>query len=149
MPQWFSDLTSSQWWAASRHWITFGFGLLGGIGVLTVVQQHDALGAIDDISSGLVKLLEGRSAPGQIATGFGTLLTIFGPIINGMIASRKASPVGQIESVKVLTNDPAQPVAKDAKVALLTATATLPELKDKIVLNDKQLAAAVPSPNVV
>lgn len=139
MPKWLTDLTSSQWWAASRHYITFGFGILAGLGVLTVAQQHDSLAAIDDIASGLTK----------IATGVGTLLTVFVPIVNGYIAAHKASPVSNIQTVQAIATDPAHPDTADAKVALLTAVASMPEVTGKITLKDKALAKDVPSRKVV
>jgi hypothetical protein len=139
MPQWFVDLTSSQLWASLRHWITFVIGLAGGIGIVTVVQQHDAIVAINDISDGLIK----------IATGIGTLLTIFAPIINGWISARKSDPKNQASAVGLIANDPRQPKSTEAKVALLAATASISELKSPIVVSDPSLAAAVPGPKVI
>lgn len=116
MPQWFTDLTSSQWWAASRHYITFAFGILGGVGVLTVVQQHDAMAAVDHIASGLTEL----------ATGIGTLITIAVPIINGWKAAHKASPTETIKTVAAIAADPVAPMTTEAKVVLLNAAAEVP-----------------------
>lgn len=90
MPQWFTDLTSSQWWAASRHYITFGVGILAGFGLVTVAQQHDIIAALGDISDGMMK----------IVAGVGTLLTIAAPIINGWKSAHNASSAVKAASLE-------------------------------------------------
>lgn len=122
MQNW-DKLTSAQWWAAGRHYITFAIGVLGGIGFISLTQQNDAVNAINSISDGV----------GKIATGVGTLMMVFGPIINGWIAAKKASPMGQIQSVAEIAKDPSSPV----QAVITTAT---PE--------GQKLAEAIPGPVV-
>lgn len=119
MPAWFNSLTTGQWWAAGRNYISFGLGILATLGIVTVVQSHDALGAIDQITAGLK----------QVAGGVTTLAGIIGTAIAAWKAAHNAAPAQQIKSVAAIANDPTQPASTDAKAALLTAAVSVPEVK--------------------
>lgn len=121
--QWLTALTSSQWWAASRHYITYGVGIACGIavtlGYMTASDQTEIAQRLGDLFANLNKVWLDLVA----------IATILAPIINGIVASRKASPQGQIKSVADMAKDPAQPATTEAKVALVNAAASLPEVQ--------------------
>lgn len=119
MPSWFSDLTTSQWWAAGRNYISFGLGAIATVGVITVVQQHDAVVAFDQIAAGLK----------QVIAGVTTLVSIGGTVAAAWKAAHKASPVEQVKSVAAIAVDPTQPASPEAKSALLQAAVSVPEVK--------------------
>lgn len=134
MPAWFNSLTTGQWWAAGRNYISFGLGILATLGIVTVIQSHDALGAIDQITAGLK----------QVVAGLTTLATIAGTVITAHKAAHKASPTEQVKSVAAIANDPTQPASTDAKAALLTAAVSVPEVKHiEIAAVDTSQAATV------
>ena len=142
--KWLSDLTSQQWWANCRHYITFGAGILAGIGVITATQQQGLIAGLNDIVGGLE-----RTVAGVVAVA-----AILGPVINGLISSRRASPASQIQSVQAIAAEPAsaRSIPNEAKTALVLATNSLPEVKG-VITNPTgagaALAESIPSNTVV
>lgn len=126
--------TKSQVDAASRHAISIAgtaiviFGLQAkGVSVEQVTAAINALG------SGVNSLV--------------VVLAAIAPIYASIKASHSASPTSQVASVQAIAKDPTQPVAEDAKQALIAATISLPEVQT--IVADKATAAAAPSESVV
>lgn len=147
MPQWYTDLTSSQLWAAMRHYITFAFGLAGGVlGTLTYLsysKQQDPTVALNAIADNIKTL----------ALGVASLLTTIAVIKNSLTSAQNASPANQINSV--VTNLAAPQVTQiansiadpEGRKKLITAVAEMQEVRG-IVANEV-VAQGTPSSKVV
>lgn len=139
--KWLSDLTSSQWWAASRQYISFAAGIAAAVGVLTATQQTQIMADVDQVISGLK----------QVIAGLAGLAAILVPIVSGIIASRKASPASNIKTVQAIAADPAQPQSAEAKVALVEATNSMSEVRGVVMTRTgagAALALSIPSSTV-
>lgn len=115
--------TIAQYWAAGRQYISAAGGFAVGIGLMSNIDVTTVLDQLDKISGAL----------GAIVMALGTIVTV----VNSVIASRRASPGAQVESVK------AMPVATQAQ-----ALAERPEVKT-VVVADETIAKAAPSNKVV
>lgn len=111
-------MTTGQWWANARHYITFGAGILCTLGVVTATQQADALANLDQIADGVTK----------IAAAVVALITAFAPIVNGLIAGKNASPQAQVQAVSDMATQPSA-LSLPAKEAIVVAAAVLPEVE--------------------
>src|SRR6476660_8823691 len=138
------NLTSKQWWANARHWITYVVGIVCGIadtlGYLNASQQADLLQAV----SGIFDHING------LVTSIVALITILAPIINGLKAGSNAGPAAQIKSVQAMATAPVP--SPEAKTALVAATDALPEIAGVLTTNTPagtNLAASVPTQTVV
>lgn len=120
--EWLKNLTTSQRWAAYRQYITFGAGILVALGIVTTTQSQDLIKGFADFMAGLQQML----------TGLATIGGVVIVVINAWKAAHNAGPVASVQRVQDLVQDTSQPKAAimDAKNALLTATASLPEVKE-------------------
>lgn len=133
MLDWFKNLSTSSRWAAYRQYITFGAGFLAALGLITTTQQQDLLKGVADFMAGLQQML----------AGLATIIAVVVGAMNAYKAAHNASPAASVQRVQDISSDTSQtPAARlDAKTALLTATANLPEVKD-INLEPKASATA-------
>lgn len=151
--------------AAIRNIVSAIAGVLVTLGVLSIGQSQQIIG---DLS----KILESL---GTIIVAGSTLMAALAPVINAIYASRRADPVEQAKTAAAVAVDPSNPKAGDVqaqiiaaaptiitapppeskadadkvKVALLDATAALPEVVGKINVTDETLAANTNSEQVV
>lgn len=143
MLDWLKNASTSSKWAAYKHYITFGAGFIAAIGLITATQQQDLLKGVGDFMAGLQQML----------AGLVTIATFVVGAMNAWKAAHNASASVSIQRVQDQAADKSQPAAAmDAKAALLTATATLPEVKEvklePTAPATPALAATTP-PNVV
>lgn len=150
--------TRAQVDAAKQHVIT-------AVGVAVTIFGLQAKGvSMDQVKA----VIEGL---GDTANTLIQLVAAVGVLYGGIKAMNSASPTNQIAAVKDIATGPASPAAsdaqkvliegvsaiaqdksiptnKDAKVALLDATAALPEVVGDINVTDKSLELATSSPQV-
>lgn len=113
--KWLSDLTTSQWWAASRQYITFFAGILVALGLITATQSQDLLKGFADFIAGAKQMLAG-------------LATIAGVIVAAINSYKAAHNAGTKPSLERIQESAAQNT--DIKAALISATAQLPEVEE-------------------
>lgn len=146
MPQWFMDLTSSQWWAGSRQYVTFFAGAMAMLLGIGATQSQDLIKATMDFLSAVQHML----------IALGALASVIVAIINAWKSAHNAGPTATIQRTREIAEDPQQPIAPEAKRALVLATSAMPELKqnqvaivlDKAVPGATALAESLPQ-NVV
>lgn len=127
--------TKAQVDAASRHAIT-------AAGVAVTIFGLQAKGvSMDNIKA----LIEGL---GNTANSIIQLIAAAGVFYGAIKAASTASPVNQIATVQAIANSP-QAVSQDAKVALLDATASLPEVVGEINVTDPKLVQDTSSNQIV
>lgn len=84
---------------------------------------------------------------GTAAASIAALLGIILPIAAGIYGSLSATIKSQIGRVKDVAQDTSQPLAEDAKQALIAATIAQPSVQT--IVTDKTTADAAPSESVV
>lgn len=85
---------------------------------------------------------------GNVVNGIILLVGLAMPAIAAWKASNTASPANQIATVSDIAKDKTAPLAHEAKVALLDATAAQPEVVGTIEVTDKSLEAATQSDQI-
>ena len=164
----FSIETIGRLWAAGRNLGNQAIGIMVGAGLATAAQQQGFVEALDQIWKGAQMIYSGGSSLYAIG------IVVLGPPIGwfwSYVAQRSAKTDSQAAAVHAAVADPntlvsaetqksiiqttasiAQSnnleVSKDAKVVLLDATASLPEVVSDIKVADPELAAATASPQV-
>jgi hypothetical protein len=140
----FSTETVGQLLASGRHYISTTVGFIGGIGIMSAAQSKGLTDAVNEIFTGLNMIFHGATSAWAI------LITAF-PLIGAIMAkfaSNSASLPSQAAAVKAAVEDPNTPVPVEAKVAIIDATAKLPEVVGDIKVADPALAEATVSPQV-
>lgn len=162
----FSTETIGQILASGRHYVSTTAGFIGGIGLMSAAQSKGLTDAFNEIFEGINLIVHGSTS------AWGILVVAF-PVIGALMAkfaSKSASLPNQAAAIKAAVEDPNTPVpdaakiavieatsaiahdpgeaAKDAKVALLDATASLPEVVGDIRVTDKSLEAATMSSQI-
>jgi len=126
--------TKAQVDAASRHAIT-----IAGTAIAIFGLQAKGV-SIDQVKAAIEAL-------GSTVNSLVVLLAALGPVYAAVQASRSASPTAQVQQVQQIAATQPE-LAKDAKVALLDATASLPEVWGDIKVSDPALAEATVSTQV-
>jgi hypothetical protein len=124
--------------AAIRHGLTVLFTLLGTIGIMSVAGTPKLMDQI-------INLIQ---AFGVLAGALATFLGVIGPIIMGWYANYSAQDEQQIKRVEAIALDPSKPTSVEAKVAILDAAASLPEIAKPIKVTSPILAKKTTSPLV-
>ncbi len=123
--------TKAQVDAVTRHLITIAGTAIAIFGLqakgITVQQVTDAITSL-----------------GAVANSLLVLIAAIGPIYAATRAGQSASPASQVQQVQQIAATQPE-LAKEAKVALLDATAGLPEVKEPIKVTDPALAEATSS----
>lgn len=113
---------------------------IGGItGVAAFLQSR---------GTNVQQIIDSVNALGTFAAAILTCAGVLGPVIAGVLGYKAAAPEAQIDSVRAIAADPAQPASQAAKVALLDATASLPEVVGEITVTDPTLVANTKSDQV-
>lgn len=84
---------------------------------------------------------------GTAAASIAALLGVILPIVVGIYGSLSATIKNQIGRVKEIAKDTSEPLAEDAKQALIAATIAQPSVQ--AIVTDKTTADAAPSESVV
>ena len=135
--------------AAGKNILSYAAGLATMAAAWGLISAHDATvlqEGVSDIYNGLV----------MAGKGFVAVAGVLIPIYTAWKAAHNASQASRITSVAEIAKDPTQPAAPEAKVALLTAASSMPEIKqdqpaivlDKSVPGATAMAAKLPE-NVV
>lgn len=116
---WLASLDTRQWIAGSRQWISFIAGALATIGLVSATQSQDLIKHLGDLVAGAT----------QLVAALGVIATAAVALINSIKAMHNSSKEVAVQRVQEIAQDPAEPVSRDAKAALVTAAVSLPEVK--------------------
>lgn len=163
----FSSEAIGQILASGRHYVSTTVGFIGGIGIMSAAQSKGVGDSVNQIFDGLKMIFEGGSNLWAILV---TAFPLIG-VLMAKMASKSASVPSQaaalkaavedpntavppeaqkaiVEATSVIAQDAAIPTSKEAKVALLDATAALPEVVSEIKVADPELVQATVSTQI-
>lgn len=125
----FSTETIGRLYASGRNYINSAVGLLTGIGLMSAAQNKGLMDALNEMYNGVSQIVHGATSAWTILAVL--LAPIVTPILSRM-ASNSAKVDNQAKAVAVAVSDPNNSVSTEAKISIVNAAATLPEV-EKVV----------------
>lgn len=124
-----SSETVGRLYASGRNYINSGLGFLTGIGVVSAAQNKALTDSIGEIYNGISQVVHGATSAWQI------IAVVAAPILTPLLArwaSNSAKVDSQAKAVATAVADPNSSVSTEAKISIVNAAATLPEV-EKVV----------------
>ncbi len=124
-----SSETVGRLYASGRNYINSGLGFLTGIGVVSAAQNKALTDSIGEIYNGISQVVHGATSAWQI------IAVVAAPILTPLLArwaSNSAKVDSQAKAVATAVVDPNSSVSTEAKINIVNAAATLPEV-EKVV----------------
>ncbi len=122
----FSLETVARIYASGRNYVNLGLGFATSVGLFSVAQSKTLTESLTEVYTGISQVAHGLTSIWQV------LVVVGAPAVGAVLAwyaQRSAKTENKQASIIATAADPNDPKASEAKVAIVNAAASLPEVQ--------------------